>query len=117
MTRVAMRGEGRRVDLSWGWALAFALGCTILTGDVSPRKVASPSVASMAATWSLAELAWAEALRKEGKLDDAELVAGPLVAHADTRVRATALGIVARIRRVQGKPDEAMTGLKAAAEA
>ncbi|MBK8258258.1 MAG: CHAT domain-containing protein [Polyangiaceae bacterium] len=58
----------------------------------------------------------AELLRKEGKLAEAEAAVLPLLNDGELRVRARAIGVVARIRLKQGRSTEAIDGLKRSAE-
>jgi CHAT domain-containing protein len=92
------------------WLRAAALSIAVLA-----LGAATSSPCSVAAEG--AELERAEALRKEGRLDDAERIAARLSEHTDPRVRADAVGILARILLKRGLTDRAVLGLARAADA
>ncbi len=99
-----------RPDPSGAGALPSALA---LSGAPS-SSVASPTPGSPDSPLPPA-LSRAEALRKEGKLDEAEAAAAPHLEHEDPRARAAAAGIVARIHLRRGRTDDAIAGLTLAA--
>ena len=90
-----------------------------LLGRNEPGRRPSPAASAMAsaepARRALDALAEAEALRKQGELDEAESRAAAHQDHSDAHVRAIARGIIARVHLRRGRAREAMEGLQRAA--